>query len=255
MSRKRRLALLVCGGLAGLCAVLLALLFAAARHVPSFYAQAVQLDAAAQADESHEFLVATTALASNAHRAGRWQALITAAQINGWLAVDRVENHPDLFAPEILEPRVAIEPGLAKLAFRFQDGNFNTVVSLELEVFLPEPNVVALRIHSARAGAIPIPLGDLLEKVTASATEAGVHLRWLETDGDPTAWITLPAADDPEDLSLRLDTLQLRDSAVFLSGETTSPDAVPSDLDLSAVLRSAHLGGADQSAGSSTHQR
>ena len=48
------------------------------------------------------------AIESAVNTPGRWQTTITAEEINGWLAVDMVKNHPKLLPPTFHDPRVAI---------------------------------------------------------------------------------------------------------------------------------------------------
>ena len=92
------------------------------RHEPAFYRKAMDIDRAVLGKGSDRMLQQTTALASAVQKAGHWEALFTAEQINGWLAVDMVRNHPHTLPPELHDPRVAIDPERITVACRFDHG-------------------------------------------------------------------------------------------------------------------------------------
>ncbi len=88
----------------------LSVLHGASRHVPEFYARAIQADRGAQRDASAVMLRKTAALVSDVGNEEQWKSLFTSDEINGWLAVDLVENHPHALPSTIADPRVQIEP-------------------------------------------------------------------------------------------------------------------------------------------------
>ena len=105
---------------------------------------------------SDALLREAAALVSDLHKSGRWQALFTAEQINGWLAYDMLQNHPHLFPPAISDLRVAIQQDRAQIAFRWTKPAWSAIVFLETQIFLREENVVAMRICKARAGSAAV---------------------------------------------------------------------------------------------------
>lgn len=208
------------------CGVLLVLiaamfvLYGASQQVPEFYRQALETDPARRREASDAMLQRATALANDVKKEGRWQGLFTAEQINGWLAVDLVENHPDLLPGDISDPRVAIEPEGLTVAFRFQRGKINTVLSLSADAYLTEPNVAALRIRKARAGMLPLPLEKVLEYISKAAKRLELKLEWRQADGDPVALISIPPPRDEEDRLVQIETLRLGKGEVYVSGST-----------------------------------
>ncbi len=123
--------------------------FHAAQRVPEFYRQAVAADPSTQHVPRDEFIAETTALASDLHREGRWQHEFTAEQINAWLALELATNYPELLAAGWSEPRVEIAEHQATIACRYQHGSLSTVLSLTVDVYLHEPNVLAVRVRGA----------------------------------------------------------------------------------------------------------
>lgn len=216
---KLRLAAIAASLLAVLAVGLLGWAYWASRQVPEFYQEALELKPEVQRIANDELLEQATALASDVRKEGQWQALFTADQINGWLAVDLARNYPDLLPAGSSDPRVLIRSGSATVACRYKDRTLDTVVSLDLEVYLNEPNVVSLRLRNARAGAIPVPLGKFLDRVAAAA-DARIDLRWLQAEGDPVAVVTLLPPRDDEDRLYQLESLELREGEVYVAGRT-----------------------------------
>ena len=217
----------------------------ASQRVPGFYRDALEQEPAAQRQASEQLLENASALASNASKEGRWSALFTADQINGWLAVDAVENHPELFSADVSHPRVLLQPGRATFACRNGQGSLSTVVTLSIELYLVEPNVMALRIDRARAGALPIPLSQILDGVAEAARRLNLHLAWRQAKGDPVALITIPPTRDSDDTVYQLESLELRDGEIYLAGRTQragrsgEPSPEPSPLAPRVADRSA----------------
>jgi hypothetical protein len=191
------------------------MLYWASQQVPPFYASAVTIDSAAAQSSSNAMLRQTTALASDIRRGRQWQALITAAEINGWLAYDAPRNHPHLLPPEIQDPRVQIDDDLLKIAFRWNGATWSAIVSFEVEVYLQAPNVLAVRIHQARAGKLPLPLGGLIASFVKSGQAAGLAIDLQQIGNDPLLLVTLPTAPDNQ---LLLESLELRAGEVYLAG-------------------------------------
>jgi uncharacterized protein YpmS len=215
-----RIAAKFVGGLLLLIAVGVGVLFWAVTREPEFYRVATAVDPIAQQQASHEMLQQAAALKNESRREGRWQAVFTAEQINGWLAVDLVENHPDALPETLRDPRVAIEPGRMMLACRFQQGRAGSVLALAVEPYLPEPNVLALRISKARAGLMPMPLSEVLDQVSQAAVQAGLPVQWRQDGGEPVAWIPLPSLSENGEKRVQIDTLELRRGEIYLAGST-----------------------------------
>lgn len=219
---KLRIAAMLAGGLATLVLLALGGIYSAARHVPGFYKDALQTAPSARQRQSDELLENAAALASSVGQEGRWQALFTAEQINGWLSVDVAKNFPELVPQGVADPRVAIHPDRIAVACRYLDGPVETVLSLEGEAYVEEPNVLAVRIVRARAGSLPAPLGSLLAGISRAADGAGLQLRWLQSGGDPVAVIRLQSLGDEGNRRRQIETIELRDGEIYLAGRTVS---------------------------------
>ena len=195
-------------------------LYWASQQTPTFYTQALYQDPTAAHEASDGMLRQTAALASDLRKQGHWQAMFSASQINGWLAYDVRRNHSTLLPPDVSDPRVAFGDDGFKVAFRWQSPGWSTVVALEADLYLHDVNVVGMRIRKARAGTLPLPLGGLLKDVIESGREIGFQIEQQQVEGDPLLLVTLPTSFAKGDKSLSLETLEMRDGALYIAGQS-----------------------------------
>ena len=211
------------------CLVLLAVgggllaLHRASQHVPEFYGRAIQADPTAQKVASDTMLRKAAALVSDVGNEDEWKSLFSEDEINGWLAVDLVENHPDALPPSVTDPRVSIEPDRLTLACRYDWGDWKCVLSIVVDVYLTEPNVTALRIRTARAGAVPLPLDQVLDQITTAAGKMDLELRWQQAEGDPVALVSIRPPRDDDKRVVRIESFKLGEGEVYLAGSSESP--------------------------------
>jgi len=221
VQKKFRLAAILCGVLLLVAVGGLSTLYWASQQVPTFYEEIVAADPVGQRRASDEMLQRSTTLANDLRREGRWEMLVTAEQINGWLAVDLVENHPEALPETFRDPRVAVGPDTLTVACRYRQGATTSVLTLTLEPYLSETNCLSIRIRKARAGLLPVPLAGLLDRVAEAAHEVDLPLKWHDEEGDPVATIPLTPPDNEDDRRVQIDTLKLSDGKIYIAGTTS----------------------------------
>lgn len=201
------------------------LLYSASRHEPQFYQQALQIEPEQQREAGHELEKSVLDLHNTARTEGRWEAVFTEAQVNGWLAADLPEKFPHMLPVGTDQPRVSIDPQRIKIACRYQHGKINTVVSFDLSVNLTtEPNTLAVRVSQVRAGALPVPLKRFLAPITKAGADSDIALRWSQADGDPVALVTVPHQHaDYSHREIYLESVEMRDGEIRLAGRTHDP--------------------------------
>lgn len=221
MGRALRLTAIVTCSLLLVLAVVGTWAYYAMRQVPQFYQEALEVEPQQLKAANDEMERKTCELISNTQTTGRiWEAVFTAEQINGFLAVDLPKKHPDILPKEFREPRVAILPDGIHVACRYETKWVSTVASLHLEPSLREKNVLAVRFRKARAGTFPLPLKEILDQLTLAAREASVRLRWETIDNEPVAVVTIPAMRDRGKVVVSIDSLEVRDGAICFRGRT-----------------------------------
>jgi hypothetical protein len=220
ISRKFRLFLVVGVGLSIVLVLVLFGLYWASRYEPAFYRKALKIDSAKLEKGSDEMLRRALAFQNNFKHEGDWQATFTAEQINCWLIYDLKRNHLELLQAEFRDPCVAIEPGRLQIGCLYEKGVTSSVLCLTVEPYVPEPNVVALRIVKARAGLLPLPLTNVLKSITLAAQNSDCSLNWGQADGDPVALISFPSSKENGDLTIKIKTVKLSEGEIFISGST-----------------------------------
>jgi hypothetical protein len=222
MRRPLRIALLVALGLILAAVAALLAAYQAARHVPAFYAEALAADTDPQtlAARSDRLLQRASALHEDLLRKGAWHAVFTADEINSWLAVDVPDNHPDLLPGGFHDPRVRIDPRGITIACRAERRGLESVVSLDIDLYVDSPNVVALRVRRARVGAIPWSLKQVLATLAEAARRSQLHVDWRQASGDPVLRISIPPVKGGHGKAVRIDTIELQPGAVSIAGTT-----------------------------------
>jgi hypothetical protein len=193
------------------------LAYRASQRVPDFYRAAIATASEDQIEARDAFVAQATALAGDLGEVGHWQSLFTADEINAWLALELARHYPEMLSGELHDPRVGLAAGEATVACRYERGGISSVLSLSFEAYLQEPNVIALRILRARAGALPIPLGRVLENISRAAQQLNLRLEWRRSQGDPVALVTLPQQGSGP-APWQLESLELRERELFVSG-------------------------------------
>ena len=188
--------------------------------MPTFYSTALATDPQRLARASDELLEQAAALASRAREAGDWHVVLTAEQLNGWLAVDLMRNHRDLLPAGMYQPRVAIEEDRLLLACRYERAGASTVLTLDVEAYLSDTNELALRIRKARAGSLPLPLASLLDSISQMARDLELRLQWYHQGGTPLALVRLPSPHEEHGKHVSINTFQLRPGEIYLAGRT-----------------------------------
>ena len=219
MSRRSRRIVTIIAAMAALIALALLGLYFAVRHEPAFYREAMTIEQPVLEKASGRMLRQIGSLQSVANRLGPWKAVITAEEINGWLAVDLHKNHPNALPPSVHNPRVAIEPNEMTVACQLDRAGINIVLSLTFQPYVPEPSVVALRIVRGRAGMLPVPLKGVLDGLSKGAADMQLRLKWAQAGGDPVALISLPA-DGDADRVVRIESIELHKGEIHVSGIT-----------------------------------
>jgi hypothetical protein len=220
MARKLRIAAWCTAGALVSLLVLMAWAYHAAQQVRPFYEQALQTKPEVLERGSRELESRATALYSDARQSGHWHAVFTADQINGWLALQLDEFRDGELSDRIRDPRIAISPELLTLGFRTSSGGVETVVSIDAGVVLTDEGAVAVRLLSARAGALPLPVMQLADQIATACRELSLPVRWTHQAGKPVAIVELHSDESIGKRQFYIDEIKLGDAQLSVSGHT-----------------------------------
>jgi hypothetical protein len=197
------------------------------RHVPAFYARAAVPPSSHRSKHSGEFVGELARLFAGINEKRRWDGRFTDEQINGYCQEDLLKEHTDQQPlPEgICEPRVALEPGRLRVAFRYGTGFWSTVISIDLRVWLvaKEPNVVALEFQGIYAGALPVSSQSLLERASETARRYDIDPTWYRHNGHPVLLLRFQAGRSHP--TFQLERFDLQQGILFIAGR--SLDSTP----------------------------
>lgn len=231
MSRR---SLLVTVGILGLVLWGAALtLFLLVRHEPHHYLHAAVPPGTERTSLSAAFFKECSQFISAIGNGGEWYGRFSDRMINSFFEEEFVRQGFDVrLLPEgVSQPRVAIEPGLLRLAFRYGSGAWSTIVSIDLAVWLPkgEANAVVFELVGLRAGALPISTQSLLERVFEVARQNGFEVSWYRYNGHPTALLRFQA--DQARTTVQLKSLELSQGTITILGSTGDTGPLRAMLD------------------------
>ncbi|QDU57722.1 hypothetical protein [Aeoliella mucimassa] len=166
-----------------------------------------------------------TTLTSDVQAEGEWQTVISAQEVNGWLAFKLPESFPNLLPQEVQDPRVTITADDLILAARAHKSGMDVVISVYLEPFVTEEGDLAVEIKQVLAGSLPWPTKELVDQLGRESNRVGLPVRWTQSDGN-TVMIVEHGLWDTEDAQQRvLEAIELADGEMFLSGRTIASPA------------------------------
>lgn len=212
----------------GLLLAAAALVWWAARQAfyqPEPYRRALEVAPETAQRENDEFLRRAAQWQRAGQRVGGWEVRFSPAQLNGWLAVDLPQNHPESLPPHLQNPRVALGNGTITLFAQTVWAGREVVMSVEVEPLLLSPTLLGLRLRGLRAGRLPLPQRELIDRVSLAAAEAGIALQWQQIDGDPLA--ILPIGNDGrvisrqgESILVAIDRVSISPAELVVAGRT-----------------------------------
>ncbi|MDX2036111.1 MAG: hypothetical protein SFX72_05630 [Isosphaeraceae bacterium] len=196
------------------------------RHEPRFYRQLLAAPRAEVEVDAKRFEQDSLQLRNDIVNEPTWEGVFTAREVNAWLADGLSKHFGDQIPSELRDPRVLFEQDRILLAFQWTAKGITTVVSAELEVDVPEDNVLEFVIGSVRAGALPLPTDRFLEPLRAAAAERGLLIEWDEVEGRRRVRVAVgPEAEKP---SVALERVDVAPGQIRLSGRSIrATDAQP----------------------------
>jgi hypothetical protein len=198
------------------------------RNEPSAYSRVAVPPGEAREAQSKEFFASFTKLMNDIQGedvAGEidWDAEFGEEQINSFFDEGFVHSgiSEELLPDGISGLKVAIEPDMLQVMFRYGSGTWSTVISIDLHVWLAggEPNVVAMELKSFRAGSLPISAQSLLERISEALRRNKVDVSWYRNNGNPVA--VLQFQSDPQNSPVQLKILRLEQGRIILHGKSS----------------------------------
>lgn len=209
------LAILTLLGIGGL-----GLLHWSLHQVQPYYQKALATDAQNLHRASLRLESRVSALASTTQQMDPWEALFTDTDVNGWLAVALEEKFPGWLPEYISDLRVAFTDRWLLVGFHFQDAHYNTVVTLRLVPYVVEADGLAIRLESAHAGTLPIPLEKIVQACRQGARTHHIPLRWVRQANRPIALLPIDQFLSTSKRQCHLETIELSTGQLLITGSS-----------------------------------
>ncbi|MBI1830137.1 MAG: hypothetical protein HYR84_01645 [Planctomycetes bacterium] len=120
--------------------------------------------------------------------------------------------------------------GHMRLGFRYGTGFFSTIITYDLKIWLvpKEPNVIAIEIQRARAGAVPISKQTILTQLSDLARKQNFNVTQYRHQGNPVAVIDLQGDSHPAKSILT--TMRIGANKLTLHGKTLEHGLAPLEI-------------------------
>ncbi len=187
-------------------------------YQPSYYRDIVFLTREQRAGKAKKFVAQSLQLRNDICNEPNWEAVFTDQEVNAWLAEDLVTHFADQLPPEVHEPRVLFELNRITLAFLLKQGAVQSVITVVARPRVPGGNTVELTLEKIRAGILPVPADNVLDRIIEYARYHGVDAEWARKDGYPVVLMRYTPNLAREDV--QLEEVQIRAGKVRLAGRS-----------------------------------
>jgi hypothetical protein len=187
-------------------------------YQPSYYREMVLLTAEQRAGQAKKFVAQSLQLRNDICNEPTWEAVFSDQEVNAWLAEDLVTHFLDQLPPEIHEPRLLFELDRVTLAFQLRQRGVESVITVVARPRVPEGNTVELTLEKIRAGILPVPADNVIERIIEYARLHGVDVEWSRKDGYPVVVMRYTPNIEREDV--QLEELQISSGQIRLAGRS-----------------------------------
>ena len=187
-------------------------------YEPSYYRAMVSLPRDQREVRAKHFVAQSLQLRNDICNEPTWEAVFSDQEVNAWLAEDLVTHFADQLPPEVHDPRVLFEMDRVVLAFQLNKGGVQSVITVVARPRVPEGNTVELTIEKIRAGILPVPADNVLDRIIDHARYRGVDVQWQRRDGYPVVVMRYTPNLSREDVEL--EELEIRSGQIRLAGRS-----------------------------------
>jgi hypothetical protein len=187
-------------------------------YQPSYYRHIVEQSRQQREGKARKFVAQSLQLRNDICNEPTWEAVFTDQEVNAWLAEDLVTHFADQLPSEVNEPRVLFELDRVILAFQLRQRGVQSVITVVARPRVPEGNTVELTLEKIRAGILPVPADNVLDRIIEYARCHGIDVEWTRKDGYPVVLIRYTPNLDRDDV--QLEEVQIRSGQMRLAGRS-----------------------------------
>jgi hypothetical protein len=217
----RRSILLTLGFLGLLLGSGLIVLAVLVHHEPASYARLTVPAGPERQCLSDDFYRAFCRMYEDVNGSDAWNAPFTEDQVNSYFEEGFVNSglNKRVLPERIGEPRVHFENDRLQIAFRYGNGLWGTVVSIDFRVWVAKsPNVVCLELLGSHAGVVPVKVHSLLKYLADELMrQSNLQVSWYRHEGRPVALLSFQA-DQPR-ATLQLTEIKVEAGKITIRGK------------------------------------
>ena len=187
-------------------------------YQPSYYRAMVLQSREQRQGKARKFVAQGLQLRNDICNEPNWEAVFSDQEVNAWLAEDLVTHFADHLPPEVHEPRVLFELDRIVLAFELRQRGIDSVITVVARPRVPAGNTVELTLEKIRAGILPVPADNVLDRIVEYARFLGVDVEWMRRDGYPVVLIRYTPNLQRDDVEL--EEVQIRTGQLRLAGRS-----------------------------------
>jgi hypothetical protein len=187
-------------------------------YEPSYYRAMVNLPKEERAGKARHFVAQSLQLRNDIVNEPSWEAIFSDQEVNAWLAEDLVTYFADQLPPEVQDPRVLFETNRVILAFHLNRNGVQSVITVVARPRVPEGNTVELTLEKIRAGILPVPADNILDRITEYVRMRGMDVHWQRREGYPVLVMKYTPNLTREDVLL--EQLEIRGGQIRLAGRS-----------------------------------
>src|SRR5271166_725348 len=206
------------GTFLGVCVSIPSAIWFSLTYQPSYYRAMVRLPHEQREIKAKHFVAQSLQLRNDICNEPSWEAVFSDQEVNAWLAEDLVTHFADQLPPEIHDPRVLFEMNRVILAFQLRQRGIQSVITVVARPRVPEGNTVELTLEKIRAGILPVPADNFLDRIVDYARYHGVDVEWSRKDGYPVVVIRYTPNLEREDV--QLEQVQICSGQIRLAGRS-----------------------------------
>ena len=196
-------------------------------YQPSYYRDIVLQSHEQRQGKARKFVAQSLQLRNDICNEPTWEAVFSDQEVNAWLAEDLVSHFADQLPSEVNEPRLLFEVDRIILAFQLRQRGMSSVITVIARPRVPEGNTVELTLEKIRAGILPVPADNVLDRIIEYGRRHGIDVEWTRKEGSPVVLIRYTPNLERDDV--QLEEVQIRNGQMRLAGR--------SDLAKGAFLR------------------
>ena len=165
-------------------------------QVPAFMARTIEPAGPERDEASNNFLLqAGSFITTFRDGKGPWTYTFSQKQINSYFQEHflRFGDSEPFRKAGITEPRIEFDEDRIRLAFRYGEGMWSTVLSYDVKAWVSssESNVIVVEFLRCRAGALPAPTQQVFQELTELAQSHNIDIDWYRHETHPVAVLHL----------------------------------------------------------------